>query len=537
MLRRMKRLLVVGLMSMLMVAISACGAEPTVVRVTLAPTNVVQNAPIYTATPTFTPSATFTATFTPTHTATATATSTSTNTPTATFTPTSTFTPTATPTHTPSPSPTQPLLTLTPVPIVEGASVPIEPAPFMPAEGWSCGAFPCEDDIDAWQERIGVPAGFALEFVGSFDGQVNQIAYAPDGTLYATVIDPATRMGAVHRMVQDGTTSIASDMLISPIGLAFQPNTDTIYVSARTTLEAGGSVWRVDADGTTTNILDNLPCCYDVLTNQPNGMTFGADGLLYMGIGSLTDHGESTDPASRPFDEIHPLEAGILRINPHTGEVERIAEGIRNPYDVALSARGRLFATDTGLVTGEGDRLLAIEQGGFYGFPYYRLRGCAECPPTRGDIPTLPDLYTFANYSLPRGLHVYTGANFPANLFDTLFVALWNEIPDAQRIAWIDPHIPVAETPPDETPEAPFPFVTGLVRPIDVIQDADGALVIADSIYGHIWRIRYTGDAMPTIRATTAPINQAPADATLEATAEATTSVLPLFATNTPVNN
>jgi hypothetical protein len=79
--------------------------------------------------------------------------------------------------------------------------------------------------------------------------------------------------------------------------------------------------------------------------------------------------------------------------------------------------------------------------------------------------------------------------------------------------------------------------VTGLVRPIDVIQDADGALVVADSIYGHIWRIRYTGDATPTIRATTAPINQAPADATLEATAEATTSVLPLFATNTPVNN
>jgi glucose/arabinose dehydrogenase len=38
------------------------------------------------------------------------------------------------------------------------------------------------------------------------------------------------------------------------------------------------------------------------------------------------------------------------------------------------------------------------------------------------------------------------------------------------------------------TPQA---FVTGLIRPIDVAVAPDGSLVVADYVYGHIWRVVY----------------------------------------------
>ncbi|MFW5692312.1 MAG: PQQ-dependent sugar dehydrogenase, partial [Chloroflexota bacterium] len=135
----------------------------------------------------------------------------------------------------------------------------------------------------------------------------------------------------------------------------------------------------------------------------------------------------------------------------------------------------------------------AIEPGGHYGWPYWRFRGCETCPLVRRGINVLPDLLRFPDYTLPRGLVVYRGEQFPGNLVGSIFVALWHNTPNAQRIVRIDP----ADIPTE--PEAlatyePEPFVTGLVRPIDVTIDPTGALVVVDSIYGHVWRVTYTGE-------------------------------------------
>jgi glucose/arabinose dehydrogenase len=169
--------------------------------------------------------------------------------------------------------------------------------------------------------------------------------------------------------------------------------------------------------------------------------------------------------------------------------VQTYAEGLRNPYDITFDSSGQFYATDSGLNTGPGDRLLAINEGAHYGWPYWRGRGCDECPPTRPLLDIAPDLVTFPDYSLPRGLVAYTGAQFPANLFDNLFVVLWNGTPYAQRVVRIDPNDPRLGD-EDYTPE---PFVTGLIRPIDVTVAPDGSLVVADFVYGHVWRVRYAG--------------------------------------------
>jgi glucose/arabinose dehydrogenase len=98
-------------------------------------------------------------------------------------------------------------------------------------------------------------------------------------------------------------------------------------------------------------------------------------------------------------------------------------------------------------------------------------------------------------------------------MFGNVFVAFWNGTSNGQRIVRIDP-----DTVPTD-PEMlfdfqPDPFVTGLMRPSDVIVAPDGSLVISDFIYGHVWRVRY--GAAPTATPTRAVGGN------------------PLFATSTP---
>lgn len=364
------------------------------------------------------------------------------------------------------------------------------PAAFSAANGWSCGDFPCADDIAAWLQRLQVPDGFEVGHYGQFPGQVRQIAVGRDGRLYGTVLENGTLTGAVYALDPDsGAVERYSDTLASPLGLAFQPGTDVLYVTARLVVEGGGLLLRIDENGMSTTVLDDLPCCYLDVGSQPNGLTFGPDGLLYAGVGALTDRGESLQPDTQRFAEIGPEEAAILQIDPHTGIVTPYAQGIRNPYDLSFDVRGQLYASDIGLVTGQGDRVLAVDQSANYGWPYYRLRGCADCPPTRGQLEIAPDLLRLPDYSLPRGIVAYRGGQFPQNMQETLFVALWNGTDWAQRVLWIDPRDANLT---DETYQ-PLPFMTGLLRPTDVIVAPDGSLLVADFIYGHVWQVRYVG--------------------------------------------
>jgi hypothetical protein len=466
------------LLSLCVLILAACSPAETEPPQVFAATSVSlnQNAPVYTSTPSLTPTQTSTPSQTPTHT------------PTLTLTPTETLTPTLT--FTPRPTP----------PVSNGApddGTP-EAATFTTPEGWSCEEFPCEDDIEGFLERIQVPEGYYVDHVGRFPGQPLQITYGEDERLYATVLENGTLRGGVYVMESDGTASrYSTDTFNSPVGLAFQPGTDVLYVSARVTPEAGGVIWRVLPDGHSELVIDSLPCCFGI-TNQPNGMTFGPDGYLYLGVGSLTDHAEPPNPERQRFAEIQPYEASVLRINPHTGEIENYAQGIRNPYDIAFDSDGQFYATDNGLLEGVGDRVLQIDEGQHYGFPYWRERGCFDCPLTDFSLDIQPDFVRLRDYTLPRGITIYTGNQFPLSVFDDVFVAFWNGTEHGQRIARIDPDT-VPTNPEDLAAYTPQPFMTGLIRPTDVVVAPDGTLVVADFIYGHVWRVRYGEAPVPQV--------------------------------------
>ena len=364
----------------------------------------------------------------------------------------------------------------------------IEPAAISASEGWSCGDFPCEDDLAGFLERIQVAPGFELAHLGQFPGQPMQIAYGADGRLYGVILENGTRRGAVYSLV-DGRMLRVSPRFWSPAGIAFDAR-GRLYVSGRLRHDGGGAVWRVRSALFAELITGNLPCCYS-LTGQPNGMVFGADGGLYIGVGSSSDRAV---PA-------HPQEAAILRLDVESGAVEVVATGVRSPYDLAYTADGQLYASDNGLTTGPGDRLLRIDEGGFYGFPYWGSRGCADCPPRDRRVEIQADWVTLPDYTLPRGMTVYQGAQFPANMRDTLFAAFWNGTADAQRIVWIDPADPLVAA----AGYVPLPFATGFIRPVDVAAAPDGSLVVADFIYGHIWRISYPAADSPLPAATATP--------------------------------
>ncbi|MBK8020136.1 MAG: PQQ-dependent sugar dehydrogenase [Chloroflexi bacterium] len=411
----------------------------------------------------------------------------------ATETPTSAETPTVGETPTlaaPAPTGTQPLVTLTP-PLPFGAPAAVDPGPAETSEptGWSCGDFPCEDDIDGFLRRIRVPEGFAVEPVGRFPGQVQQIVYGRDGALYATVLENGTRTGAVYRMAEAGAKPERySGTINSPLGLAFQPETDVLYVTGRVTPEQGGGVWRIPVGGGEPEpVITDLPCCFTLIYNQPNGLIFGRDGALYVGVGSTSDTSENPPRSNPAYRTLTPYEATVLRIQPHTGDLVVYAEGIRNAFDLAIDSTGHLYATDSGILSGPGDRLLRLEPGGHYGFPYWRERGCETCEIKPARVTVLPDLGTFPDLTFPRGVVVYTGTQYPVNFFDNLFVALWNSVDGAQRIVRIDPRRL------SEEGYAPEAFVTGLIRPIDVVIAPDGSLVVADYVYGHVWNVRYAG--------------------------------------------
>ncbi len=405
------------------------------------------------------------------------------NTPTVTLVPSETFTP--------APSPTVPLFTRTPPSAANAPGVYINPtAEFTALEGWSCGDFPCEDDITGFLERIRVPSGYSLSHVGRFPGQPMQIVYGPDGRLYATVLEDGVRNGAVYVMKENGQAERYSDTFISPIGLAFQPGTDMLYVSARMTPNIGGGIWRVYPNGTRQPMVIHLPCCFSVIDNQPNGLIFGEDGYLYVGVGALTDHAEAELPQRQTIADIYPHEASILRIHPYTGVIKVYAEGIRNPYDLTLDASGQMYATDNGILKGPGDRLLRVDAGGHYGWPFWKTKGCEDCPARNPNVNISPDLLPLPDYTLPRGLVAYTGQQFPKNIFGSLFVTLWHNTPNAQRVVRIDPKS--LPTDPEALAEfEPEPFITGLIRPVDVALAPDGSLVVADFIYGHVWRVSY----------------------------------------------
>ena len=162
-------------------------------------------------------------------------------------------------------------------------------------------------------------------------------------------------------------------------------------------------------------------------------LAFSKDGQrLFIAVGSGSN---ANDPDTHP-SEFH--RANILEYTPDGKFVGIYASGIRNPVGIGINpATGELWCSvnerdDLGdnLVP---DYITHVQQGGFYGWPYFYIGGHPD-PRLNGKHPELKDKVIVPDVLLPAhnaslGLTFYDGAQFPAEFRGDLFASehgSWN---------------------------------------------------------------------------------------------------------------
>jgi glucose/arabinose dehydrogenase len=195
--------------------------------------------------------------------------------------------------------------------------------------------------------------------------------------------------------------------------------------------------------------------------------------------------------------------AAIWLVDPRTGDHRIYASGLRNPIGLAFEPdTGALWTTvnerdeiGSDLVP---DYMTSVRDGGFYGWPYsyYRSHVDARVEPPRPDLVAkaiLPD-YALGPHTACMGLAFSKGAGLPAPYENGAFVGQhgsWNrKPPSGYKVIFI----PFANGKPAGEP---IDVLTGFLdaegnalgRPVGVVLDGKGGLLVADDVGNIVWRV------------------------------------------------
>jgi glucose/arabinose dehydrogenase len=290
------------------------------------------------------------------------------------------------------------------------------------------------------------------------------------------------------------TKSVFLDGLNSPFGMAlvggtlYVANTDALMRFPYKTGET-----RITAPGTKVA---------DLPATEPNqhwtrNVIASRDGSrLYVTVGSNSNVGEYGLDSERD-------RAAILEIDPATGRSRRFASGLRNPNGLAWNPKsGELWTAvnerdelGSDLVP---DYITSVKEGGFYGWPYsyYGQTVDERVQPQRPDLVAQaikPD-YAVGAHTAALGLAFYEGKLLQRRYAGGAFVGLhgsWNrKPPSGYKVIFI----PFTEGRPSGMPED---VLTGFVnekgqalgRPVAVVVDRAGALLVADDVGNTVWRV------------------------------------------------
>ena len=195
--------------------------------------------------------------------------------------------------------------------------------------------------------------------------------------------------------------------------------------------------------------------------------------------------------------------AAILSVDIASGQAALFASGLRNPNGLA-------WQPDTGAlwtVVNERDELgndlvpdylTSVKAGAFYGWPYSYFGQHIDQrvqPPNPALVATAiaPD-YALGAHTASLGLTFYTGSLFPAQYQHGAFIGQhgsWNREP---RSGYKVVFVPFNKGQPQGLPQD---ILTGFVseageaygRPVGVVTDKSGALLVADDVGNTIWRV------------------------------------------------
>ena len=198
--------------------------------------------------------------------------------------------------------------------------------------------------------------------------------------------------------------------------------------------------------------------------------------------------------------------AAIWEYDIATAKLRVFASGIRNPNGIGFEPTTGTMWT----VSNERDEigndmppdyLTSVKDGGFYGWPYsyYGQHVDVRAKPARPDMVAkaiAPD-YGLGPHTASLGLAFYTADAFPAQYKDGAFISQhgsWNRKPlNGYRVVYI----PFSGGRPQTPPQL---FLGGFLnadnkihgRPVGVVVDKRGALLVADDVGNIVWRVAPT---------------------------------------------
>lgn len=238
-----------------------------------------------------------------------------------------------------------------------------------------------------------------------------------------------------------------------------------------------------------------------------------ADGKsLYVAVGSASNIGEQGLEAEGAVytgvrGEVDGARAAILEVFPETKTARIFAWGLRNPNAMALEPVTQALWTvvnERDLLGSDmpPDYLTQVTLGGFYGWPWNYWGGNEDLRvrPGRPDLRQYtrrPD-YGVGAHTAPLGLSFATDAKLGDRFNKGAFVSLhgsWNrEPPSGYKVIYV----PFADNGFPERDSKPVDLLTGFLgkdgktaqgRPVGVITDATGGLLVADDVGNVIWRV------------------------------------------------
>jgi glucose/arabinose dehydrogenase len=226
------------------------------------------------------------------------------------------------------------------------------------------------------------------------------------------------------------------------------------------------------------------------------GLIASPDGSrLYAAVGS------NSNVAENGMDQ-EEGRAAIWEIDAATGQSRVFASGLRNPVGLAwVPSTGALWTSvnerdelGNDLVP---DYITSVRDGGFYGWPYsyYGRHFDQRVKPARPDMVSkaiVPD-YALGAHTGSLGLAYSTSNALPAAMQEGMFIGQhgsWNRDPRAgYRVIFV----PFIKGRPSGMP---IDVLTGFVRddaamgrPVGVVLDARGGLLVADDVGNAIWRV------------------------------------------------
>jgi putative membrane-bound dehydrogenase-like protein len=205
--------------------------------------------------------------------------------------------------------------------------------------------------------------------------------------------------------------------------------------------------------------------------NDLHGPYRGPDGWIYWCKGAFARQTYET-PGKAPFST---RAAHVFRARPDGSGVEPVMTGgMDNPVDLVFTPGGeRIFTTTFFQFPGGGQRdgLVHAVYGGVYGKDWEVIHE----PAHKWTGPAVMPVLTHVGPAAPAGLHRYESTAFGPEYQDNLFAALFNLQKITRHV--LEPHGATFKSRDSD-------FVVSNNKdfhPTDVIEDADGSLLIVDT--------------------------------------------------------